>query len=437
MNPPKKIREYEIKKELGSGAYGIVYKVTKVSSPLNELVLKQISLKNLKKSEIKKIENEAILLKELNSKYIVKYIDSFIENNYLNIIMEFCNQGDLDTLLKSKKQKQRLINENWVWKLFIQISIGLLYLHNKNILHRDLKSPNIFLTGKEKNELIPKIGDLGVSKKLVKEKFAKTFIGTPYYLSPEICEDREYNDKSDVWALGCILFELCTYNHPFEANSQGALILKIMNAEVPNISDMYSESLRNLVKIILNKDDKKRPSVKDILNMSDVVQKAKLYGLFDDVCYAMNSSNIIDDSVIPFNSHDEYISEKKDSKNIIQRGESEKVKKYKNNLIDDEGPINYNKNNNVKNKIERNFSNKEKLNINIKIENFENERKTPKNKPMNHIDNLNVKNNKEINNEIMDYKSSQFFNNLDKIPPIIINEKNEIKYSIGEFLNNN
>ena len=165
MNPPKKIREYEIKKELGSGAYGIVYKVTKVSSPLNELVLKQISLKNLKKSEIKKIENEAILLKELNSKYIVKYIDSFIENNYLNIIMEFCNQGDLDTLLKSKKQKQRLINENWVWKLFIQISIGLLYLHNKNILHRDLKSPNIFLTGKEKNELIPKIGDLGVSKK--------------------------------------------------------------------------------------------------------------------------------------------------------------------------------------------------------------------------------------------------------------------------------
>ena len=72
MNPPKKIREYEIKKELGSGAYGIVYKVTKVSSPLNELVLKQISLKNLKKSEIKKIENEAILLKELNSKYIVK-----------------------------------------------------------------------------------------------------------------------------------------------------------------------------------------------------------------------------------------------------------------------------------------------------------------------------------------------------------------------------
>ena len=286
MNLPKKIGDYTIIKELGNGAYGVVYLVKKENDPSN-LVLKQISLKNLKPDEKKNIENEANLLKELNSKYIVKYIDSFEKNNYLNIIMEYCDQGDLDLLLKSKKKTNQLIAEIWVWKLFLQISIGLAYLHKKNILHRDLKSLNIFLKG----EFEVKIGDLGVAKKLDKQKFAKTFIGTPYYLSPEICEDREYNDKSDVWALGCILYELCTYKHLFEANSQGALILKIMTSPIPNISNCYSEQLRNLVKDILIKDDRKRPSVKDILSMSSVVENAKKFGFYNDVCNVIGKSD--------------------------------------------------------------------------------------------------------------------------------------------------
>ena len=286
MNLPKKIGDYTIIKELGNGAYGVVYLVKKENDPSN-LVLKQISLKNLKPDEKKNIENEANLLKELNSKYIVKYIESFEKNNYLNIIMEYCDQGDLCLLLKSKKKTNQLIAEKWVWKLFLQISIGLAYLHKKNILHRDLKSLNIFLKG----EFEVKIGDLGVAKKLEKQQFAKTFIGTPYYLSPEICEDREYNDKSDVWALGCILYELCTYKHLFEANSQGALILKIMTAPIPHISNCYSEQLRNLVKDILIKDDRKRPSVKDILNMSSVVENAKKFGLYKDVCDVIGGKN--------------------------------------------------------------------------------------------------------------------------------------------------
>ena len=117
----------------------------------------------------------------------------------------------------------RLLKEDVIWKLFIKICIGLGYLHKKKVLHRDLKSLNIFLT----KGLDVKIGDLGVAKSLTQSGFAKTFIGTPYYLSPEICEEKPYNEKSDVWALGCILYEMCTYNHPFEAKTQAGLILKI------------------------------------------------------------------------------------------------------------------------------------------------------------------------------------------------------------------
>ena len=125
--------------------------------------------------------------------------------------------------------------------------MGLAAIHKLKILHRDLKTLNIFLT----KNLDVKIGDLGVAKVLSHSGcFAKTLIGTPYYLSPELCEEKPYNDKSDVWALGCILYELCTYQHPFVARSQGGLILKILNENPKPINDCYSKEF--LIKIIKN-----------------------------------------------------------------------------------------------------------------------------------------------------------------------------------------
>ena len=113
--------------------------------------------------------------------------------------------------------------------------------------------------------------------------FAKTFIGTPYYLSPEICEDKPYNDKSDVWALGCILYELCTYQHPFTAKSQGGLILKILNDNPKPIDKYYSKELGSLIDILFNKDYQKRPSCEEILRMNCVLEKAKSLNIFDDI----------------------------------------------------------------------------------------------------------------------------------------------------------
>jgi len=272
------LKNYIIEKELGKGTYGIVYKATKKDD--NKVcVIKQISLQGLNESQKKEVKSESEILKSINSKYVVKYYDSFEEENNLNIVMEYCESGDLNDFIENQKKTKHLLQENIVWKFFIKITLGLADIHKSKILHRDLKSLNIFL--KEGNDV--RVGDLGVAKVLNQTFFAKTFIGTPYYLSPEICEDKPYNDKSDVWALGCILYELCTYKHPFTAKSQGGLILKILNDNPEPINDYYSKDLKDVLHKIFDKDFKKRPSCLDILRMNYVIDKAKNLGIFEDI----------------------------------------------------------------------------------------------------------------------------------------------------------
>jgi len=215
------------------------------------------------KIQIEEVKNESNILSSLNSKYVVKYFDSFIENNCLNIVMEYCDGGDLGIFLKQALKTGKFIPEEKIWKFFIQICLGLQYIHSKNILHRDLKTMNIFMI--KENEQI-RIGDLGVAKALNPNSFAKTFVGTPYYLSPEICEEKPYNEKSDVWALGCILYEMATYKHPFNATNQGALILKILKGTYEPINTKeYSIDLKKTIEKLLEKMYDKRPFIKDIL----------------------------------------------------------------------------------------------------------------------------------------------------------------------------
>ena len=269
---------YIIEKQLGKGTYGVVYKVKKKED--NKIyVLKQISLIGLTQEQKADVKLEAQVLSKIKSKYVVQYYDSFEEDGKLNIIMEYCDSGDLNDFLEKHKQTKHLLSENLVWKIFIKITLGLADIHKLKILHRDLKSLNIFL---KKDEDI-RVGDLGVAKILNQTYFAKTFIGTPYYLSPEICEDKKYNDKSDVWALGCILYELCTYQHPFTARSQGGLILKILNDNPKPIHNYYSKELSDLISLIFVKNFEKRPSCLDILKMKFVIEKAKSLGIYEDI----------------------------------------------------------------------------------------------------------------------------------------------------------
>ena len=149
--------------------------------------------------------------------------------------------------------------------------LGMEYIHSKKILHRDIKTLNVFLSRDESL----RIGDLGVAKRLMSTAaFAHTIVGTPYYLSPELCEDKPYNIKSDMWALGCVLYELCTLKHPFEANNQAALFMKIIRAQYVAPSESYSQDLRRILAGCLMRDYRKRPSCEDILRTPGMRERA-------------------------------------------------------------------------------------------------------------------------------------------------------------------
>jgi NIMA (never in mitosis gene a)-related kinase len=107
---------------------------------------------------------------------------------------------------------------------------------------------------------------------------AHTIVGTPYYLSPELCEEKPYNHKSDIWSLGCVLYELCTFKHPFEAKNQGSLIMKIVKGTFTPIPSSYSKELGEMTRLLLLKDFRKRPGIVEILNMESMKQRMQLYG---------------------------------------------------------------------------------------------------------------------------------------------------------------
>ena len=280
------IKDYIIKERLGIGAFGIVFKVVKKTNN-NIYVIKQIPLLGLSPQQKIEAKSEARILSSVRSNYIVRYYESFEENNYLNIVMEFCDGGDLCEFLNKNKKTKYLLKEDLIWNIFLKITIGLATLHKAKILHRDLKTLNIFMT----KNLDIKIGDFGVAKILSKSGFAKTIIGTPYYLSPELCDEKPYNDKSDVWALGCILYELSTYRHPFNAKCQASLVLKILQDKPNPIHKYYSENLQKLINLILDKNYLTRPSCYDILNLPFVIEKAKQFCLYEQIKLLYPSNN--------------------------------------------------------------------------------------------------------------------------------------------------
>ena len=174
---------------------------------------------------------QARVLAGMDSKYVIKYYDCFLEDGKLNIVMQFAPNGTLHSRLHA--QRGKALPEEKVWKFFIQALLGLRHVHSKKIIHRDIKSLNLFFDADD-NVLV---GDLGIAKVLSPNTmFARTIVGTPYYLSPELCEDKPYNEKSDVWALGVVLYEMLTGRPPFLADTAVALLLKHISEPAPNFA---------------------------------------------------------------------------------------------------------------------------------------------------------------------------------------------------------
>ncbi|XP_077986542.1 uncharacterized protein LOC144440940 [Glandiceps talaboti] len=252
--------DYEKLRVVGKGSYGEVWLV-KHCKDRKQYVLKKMELVNASKRERKAAELEAKLLSKLKHPNIVSYKDSFETNDgYLYIAMGYCDGGDLYT--KLKEQKGHALEEKQVVEWFVQIAMALQYMHERNILHRDLKTQNIFLT---KSKII-KVGDLGIAKVLDGHNdMATTLIGTPYYMSPELFSNKPYNHKSDVWALGCCVYEMATLKHAFNAKDMNSLVYKILRGKMPAMPRIYSTDLTDLIKAMLHQTPEKRPSVSRIL----------------------------------------------------------------------------------------------------------------------------------------------------------------------------
>ncbi|CAM9346998.1 unnamed protein product, partial [Laminaria digitata] len=205
------MEQYEPIKVLGEGSFGKVY-LMKHSETRDLVCTKVIKLKNIPPKEQEACRNEVELLRRMCHPNIVGYTNSFLYKNCLCIIMEYCDAGDLGD--RVNEAKGTLLPESKVMTWFVQTALGLHYMHSSRVLHRDIKTQNVFILSSGRVVL----GDLGISKLLGgTREFASTCIGTPYYMSPEIFKNHPYNDKSDVWALGCLLYELLTLKHAFDA----------------------------------------------------------------------------------------------------------------------------------------------------------------------------------------------------------------------------
>lgn len=255
------IDRYDPIRVLGEGSFGKVYLMRdKVKRTF--ACVKIIKIKNIPKKEREATKVEVDLLRRLNHPNIVRYIDSFLSRNKesLCICMEYCDGGDLASQIKAARRN--LFSESKVLHWFVQLALGLHYMHANKVLHRDLKTQNVFMLGNGRLVL----GDLGISKVLDGTMdFAQTCIGTPYYMSPEIFRNKPYSYKSDVWALGCVLYEMTTLNHAFDANSLNGLATKIVKGKYPPIHAKYSRYLRELIGQMLQINPQQRPDLDQIL----------------------------------------------------------------------------------------------------------------------------------------------------------------------------
>ncbi|XP_027438206.1 serine/threonine-protein kinase Nek4 isoform X4 [Zalophus californianus] len=236
-------------------------------------VIKKLNLRNASSRERRAAEQEAQLLSQLKHPNIVTYKESWEGGDgLLYIVMGFCEGGDL--YRKLKEQKGQLLPESQVVEWFVQIAMALQYLHEKHILHRDLKTQNVFLTRTN----IIKVGDLGIARVLENHcDMASTLIGTPYYMSPELFSNKPYNYKSDVWALGCCVYEMATLKHAFNAKDMNSLVYRIIEGKLPPMPKDYSPELAELIRTMLSKRPEERPSVRSILRQPYIKRQISLF----------------------------------------------------------------------------------------------------------------------------------------------------------------
>ncbi|KAK7177185.1 hypothetical protein R3I93_001231 [Phoxinus phoxinus] len=265
-----KKHEYTITEELGRGISGRAFLVKSPDEDL--LVVKEINYRDNVNFNLDAAKNEINILKNLQHGYIVAYEDSFEdeESGYFYIVSEYCAGGDLYKKMKT----QEFFEEEQILDWLVQICLALQYLNENNVLHRDIKPQNVFLT----EDGYINLGDFGCSKVQQRaDEYATSVVGAELYVSPEIYEKR-HNSKSDIWSLGWLLHDLCMLDVWSNIIERRFLHASSLRGTIPEISNRYSEDLRGLICQMLSRDPHRRPSAGDILAkpfLNDAVQRNK------------------------------------------------------------------------------------------------------------------------------------------------------------------
>ncbi|XP_072180994.1 uncharacterized protein [Diadema setosum] len=269
------MEKYSYRKVLGAGNYGKAWLVRSRESN-RPYVVKEINVSCMGEKDREQAVNEVAILGRLKHVNIIRYREAFVAGagGVLGIVMEYADGGDLAEKIEAVKSSGGKFVPSQIINWFVQLCLALHYMHSEKILHRDLKPSNLFLTTKG----LVKVGDFGIAKVLLHTlDHALTSIGTPYYLSPEICQRQPYNQKSDMWAAGCILYELTTLRHPFDGPDFSTLVLRILRASYTPIPIVYGSLLHELIAVLLSVNPSERPSAQDVLTASSMRPYVKAY----------------------------------------------------------------------------------------------------------------------------------------------------------------
>ena len=372
-------------------------------------IINQIDLSKISEKEKSLIENEIKKNSLFNTRFILKIEDTKINKNQINIIFEYFEGETLQKFLESEQKKDRkFLKEEIIWKIFIQLCFALYHIHNKNIIHRNIKLCNIIIDTKCNLKLTN-------FKKAYSLKSENDFCteldyneNEKYLKAPEILLKEGYNTKLDIWYLGVILYEMCSFNKPFKDENEEQINKNIIENSYQSIGNKYSKELINLIDQLLFKNQKERPSIKEIVNKYVFISRSKEANLYDFLDKIINPQKIQKKRV--FSSK----ADKKSKRPITAIHDKREVKKSAN--------------------IERNYiKEKKKDDIEILSEKFIEVKKNVKDLIGKEKADCLFKELTDVNiNEIV---NKYYKNNNDKIENNEDEKSKELKKYIGEYIN--
>ncbi|KFM24923.1 Serine/threonine-protein kinase Nek1 [Auxenochlorella protothecoides] len=240
-------KHFRLIKKLGQGGYSTVYEVERLSDR-GHYALKVTNIQELKPS----VAHE--------HPHLVQYHEAFVDHDKLCIVTELMPGGDLASIIMLRYERMQRFSEGAIWSMFLQIAVAVQYLHHNHIMHRDLKPQNVLVGADGSLSL----ADLGIAE-ILDRVFTETKSGTPHYMPPEFWRFERCSYSGDVWALGCVLHELCALRPLFLCRQQQEMEAKMLGGAWERLPRRYSDGLQGVVDALLTVDPARRPTMDEPL----------------------------------------------------------------------------------------------------------------------------------------------------------------------------